>query len=144
VVFTGEDSSFVLAGTRQGTLQLWDTRGAGTAVKEINLLSSQAPLAGGEEPGAKTVAMPTVAAVMDIELNADKSTALITVGRKVSRRLSVRRLPLLLLLLQQQLLLLLLRLCCCCYYCFYEILLPLLRLMLSLLSSRCAACLCPA
>lgn len=33
--------------------------------------------------GAKKLGMPDVAAVMDIELTADKDSALITVGRKV-------------------------------------------------------------
>lgn len=40
--------------------------------------------AGGSEAGAKKLGTPDVAAVMDIELTADKTAALITVGRKVS------------------------------------------------------------
>lgn len=83
VLFTGIDSSSILVGTRQGTLQLWDTRDTTSAVSELNLLSSVAPAAGGAEVGAKKLGTPTSASVMDIELNSAKSNALVTVGRKV-------------------------------------------------------------
>lgn len=83
VVFAGQDSCSLLVGTRQGTLQLWDSRGAGEAAKQVNLLTSVAPPAGVAEPGAKSMPVPTTAAVMDVELSPDKTTALVTVGRKV-------------------------------------------------------------
>lgn len=83
-MFAGDDFSYLLVGTRQGTLQLWDSRGdAKTASKQINLLTSVAPQAGVNEPGSKSMPAPTVAAVMDVELSADKTSALVTVGRKV-------------------------------------------------------------
>ena len=90
-MFTGDDSTCILVGTRQGTLQLWDKRETGAAVSEVNLLTSTATQAGGSEAGAKKLETPTVASVMDIELSVDKKGALVTVGRKVNPSVLVYR-----------------------------------------------------